>query len=170
MALQICFWRLLAPFTCAAPPSNHHKSCNHNTHTCSTAHLNQTSSSHYTPVTSLLSLVAASTLSSTHRGARTIASCLEYPGATQAQTAVLTNHPKKNHRSTPPPKSLLPPPLREQRQRQRRPQRAPRSLLPPPLREQRQQQRRPQRVPIPKPPQPQPMESQHHKRGEGRRL
>jgi hypothetical protein len=40
VALQIFFWRLLAPFTCAAPPSNHHKSCNHNTHFCSTAHLN----------------------------------------------------------------------------------------------------------------------------------
>ena len=24
VALQIYFWRLLAPFTCAAPPSNHH--------------------------------------------------------------------------------------------------------------------------------------------------
>jgi hypothetical protein len=32
-------------------------------------HLNQTRSSHYTPKTSLLSEVAASTLSSTHRGA-----------------------------------------------------------------------------------------------------
>jgi len=61
------FWQLLAPFTCAAPPSNHHQSCNHNTHICSTAHLNQTSSSHYTPITSPLSLVVASTLSSTHR-------------------------------------------------------------------------------------------------------
>ena len=25
VALQICFWQLHAPFTCAAPPSNHHK-------------------------------------------------------------------------------------------------------------------------------------------------
>ena len=148
MAVQNCFWQLLAPFTCAAPPSNHHKSCNHNTHFCSTAHLNRTSSSHNTPKTSLLSEVEASTLSSTHRGAHTIAQCLEYPGATQGQTAVMTNHRQKNHRSAPPPRSLLPPPLREQRQRQRRPQRAP----------------------IPKNPQPQPLESQHHKRGEGRRL
>ena len=49
--------------------------------------------------------------------------------------------PQKNHRGAPPPRSLLPPPLWEQRQRQRRPQRAP----------------------IPKHPQPQPL-SQHHKR------
>ena len=39
------FWRLLAPFACAAPPSNHHKSCNHNTHFESTAHLIYLSSS-----------------------------------------------------------------------------------------------------------------------------
>ncbi len=31
----------LAPFTCAAPPSNHHKSCNRNTHIGSTAQPNQ---------------------------------------------------------------------------------------------------------------------------------
>ena len=103
----------LAPFICAAPPSNHHKSCNRNTHICSTAHRNRTRSSHYTPKTSLLSEVASLTVSSTHRGAHTqsqIAQCLEYPGATQWQTAVMTNHPKKNHRSPPPPRSLLPSP------------------------------------------------------------
>jgi hypothetical protein len=61
----------LAPFTCAAPPSNHHKWCNHNTHICSTAHRNRTRSSHYTPKTSLLSEVASLTVSSTHRGAHT---------------------------------------------------------------------------------------------------
>ena len=80
--------------------------------------------------------------------AHTIAQCLEYPGTTQGQTVVLMNrHPPKNPHSAPPPRSLLPPPLRELRQRQRRPQRAP----------------------ILKTLQPQPLESQHHKRGEGRR-
>ena len=73
VARLIFFWRLFAHFTCAAPPSNHHISCNHNSHICSTAHLNQTSSSHYTPIiSSFLSLVAASTLSSPHRVLRTL--------------------------------------------------------------------------------------------------
>ena len=81
--------------------------------------------------------------------AHTIAQCLEYPGTTQGQTVVSMNrHPPKNPHNAPPPRSLLPPPLRELRQRQ---------------------DRRPQRAPLPKPLQPQPLESQHHKRGEGRR-
>ena len=94
-----------------------------------------------TPKTSLLSEVGASTLSSNVK--RSIlntqghAQCLEYPSATQGQTAVMTtNRTKKNHLGAPPQRSLLPPPLREQRQRQRRPQ----------------------RVPIQKNPQPQPLE------------
>ena len=71
VALPIFFWRLLAPFTCAAPPSNHHKSCNHNTHFCSTApHLNRTSWSHYTPKTSLLYLRWRPQLFPKHTGAR----------------------------------------------------------------------------------------------------
>ncbi len=49
MALQIFWGQLLAPFTCAAPPSNHHKTRNHNTHFCSTAHLNQQTSSSHQP-------------------------------------------------------------------------------------------------------------------------
>ena len=40
-------WQLLAPCPCAAPPSNHHKLCNHNAHFGSTAQLDQTGSSHY---------------------------------------------------------------------------------------------------------------------------
>ena len=87
-------------------------------------------------------------LLNTQGRAHTIAQCLEYPGATQWQTAVMSNHPPQKNRSPPPPRSLLPPPLRDQRQRQRRPQRAP----------------------IPKNQQPQPLESKHHRRGEVRRL
>ena len=149
-AADLIFWRLHGPFTCASLPSNHHKSCNHNTHICSTASLNKSSSTHYTPIISLLSLVASSTLSSTHRIAPTIAKWLEYPGATQQQTAVMMNHSEKKNHIAPPPRRLLPPPLREQRQRQRRLQRAPRGLYPPPLREQRQKETIPKKAPIPK--------------------
>ncbi len=80
------------------------------------------------------------------------------------------NHSEKKNHIAPPPRRLLPPPLREQRQRQRRLQRAPRGLYPPPLREQRQKETIPKKAPIPKSPQLQLLESQPHKRGEGRRL
>ena len=51
------------------PPSNLHKSCNRNTHFCSTAHLNQTNWSHYTPKTSVLYLRWRPQLSPKHTGA-----------------------------------------------------------------------------------------------------
>ena len=142
VALPIFFWRLLAPFTCAAPPSNHHKSCNHNTHFCSTApHLNRTSWSHYTPKhhSSIWGGGLNSFLNTQGRAHnRTMPKVSRRnPRADSSDE----ESPQKNHRGAPPPRSLLPPPLWEQRQRQRRPQRAP----------------------IPKHPQPQPL-SQHHKR------
>ena len=102
----IVFWRWLAPFTCAALPSNHHKMRNSSTQFCRTAHLNRTSSFHYSPQTSLLSEVADWTLSSRHIcAARTIAQCLEYQRATQeGQTAVMrTKHQKEKPLSAPPP-------------------------------------------------------------------
>ena len=101
----------LAPFTCAAPPSNHHKSCNRNTHICSTVHCNQTSSSHYTPKTSLLSEVASLTLSSTHRGAHTPSHNRTMPRVSRSNPMADSSDdesPQKNHRSPPPPRSLLP--------------------------------------------------------------
>jgi hypothetical protein len=119
----------------------------------STSQPNQFISLHTHNITPLFGAGGLNSLLATTQGlAHTFAQCLEYPGATQGQTVVSMNHhPQKSHHSTPQPRSLLPPPLRELRQRQR--------------------QRRPQRDPIPKTLQPpQPLESQHHKIGEGRRL
>ena len=150
MALLIFFRRLLAPFTCAAPPSNRYRAVT--TPIFAQQHIS-TKPVHLINIHNITPLFGAgglnSLLATTQGLAHTFAQCLEYPGATQGQTVVSMNHhPKKSHHSTPQPRSLLPPPLRELRQRQRRPQRAP----------------------LPKTLQPQPLESQHRKRGEGKRL